>query len=58
MNTVTELQEALMCLQGKWGKIAKRAGVEYSTVWRLAHGKIKNPSYSVFNRVRAALRML
>lgn len=41
--TVDEVREAL--LHRNLHKAAEATGIKYNTIWRIAHGKVKNPSY-------------
>lgn len=41
--------------RGQWSAIARRAGVNFYTVQRIAKGKTPNPGYETLRKIASAL---
>lgn len=55
MNDLSRVPAALLERRGQWSAIAKRAGVNFYTVQRIAKGKTTNPGIETLRKIADAL---
>ena len=55
MDDFTGLPEKLLEKRGQWSEIARKAGVNFYTVQRIARGKTPNPGVETMRKIARAL---